>query len=167
MTHPLPILLAMFLHLGLNTTIFINLDREIFANTPIFGSHIFYLSLMDLLCHSEVLPKRWNSVPKWGVLILETISVTLLGEFVMSVVWLTMELLLKALIIEITHAMDLDVAEHSQKVVLEVVTVILAVIFTVVVAVSTNRPAKIHEMGRKVWETTKEYGQIIFARKFQ
>ncbi|XP_044249592.1 uncharacterized protein [Drosophila takahashii] len=159
MTSPPPILLACFVHLVLHTTLFIQLDPDVFKGTPILGSQIFYLSVMDLLCDSEVIPKHWRRVPPWGKFVLETILAFLIGEFSMVLVWLSMERLL----LDLIKWTGLDYP--SKLLVLHISTVGIGIISAVTVAAVTNRPAKIQKTGRKIWSTAKYNWQAIFADK--
>jgi len=161
MTSPPPILLACFVHLVLHTTLFIQLDPDIFNDTPILGSQIFYLSVMDLLCDCEVIPEHWKSVPPWGKFILETIVSFLIGEFSMMLGWLSMEKFL----VELLKRTSLRY--HSKLLVLEISTVALGIIFSVLVAAMTNRTAKMQKVGSKVWSTIKQYRQAPWTKKEQ
>ncbi|KAH8350708.1 hypothetical protein KR084_004678, partial [Drosophila pseudotakahashii] len=161
MTSPPPILLACFVHLVLHTTLFIQLDPVVFQGTPILGSQIFYLSVMDLLCDSEVIPRHWKSVPPWGKFVLETIVVFLIGEFSMVLVWLSME----ALLLDLIKWTGLDYP--SKLLVFHISTVAIGFISAVIVAAVTNRPAKMQKRGREIWRSAKHYWQATFADKKQ
>ncbi|XP_017050392.1 uncharacterized protein LOC108094363 [Drosophila ficusphila] len=159
MTSLIPILLACFVHLMLHTTLFIHLEPNTFEDTPIFGSQIFYLSVMDLLCSCEVIPEHWKSIPRWGKFILETIVVFFIGEISMVGVWLSMELLLVELIIQFLYWTGLvsTFSRRSQMLIIEISTVLLGIIFSVIVAVITNRPAQLKKIGRDLWGITNKY----------
>ncbi|XP_017111326.1 uncharacterized protein LOC108135212 [Drosophila elegans] len=152
MTSPLPILLACFVHLMLNTTLFIQMDPDHFADTPIVGSQIFYLSLMVLLGNCEVTPARWKYVPPWGKFILETIVIFLIGEIAMVGIWLSMETLLVELTI---NGLKWTGLACSKMLILEIGTLVLGITFAVIVAAITNRPAKVQQIGRQMWITFK------------
>ncbi|KAH8263882.1 hypothetical protein KR038_009153, partial [Drosophila bunnanda] len=149
MTSLVPILLACFVHLALHTALFIQLDPEIFSNTPILGSQLFYLSLLDLLCHCQVVPGHCNFLPSWAWIVLETIAVFLISEMTMAVVWLTMEIYLRDLFTEVTIAFGLTTSYRSQKVILEMTAVGLSMLFAVIVAAFTNQASNVQKIGRK------------------
>ncbi|KAH8314734.1 hypothetical protein KR059_007393, partial [Drosophila kikkawai] len=151
MTSLVPILLASFVHLTLHTTLFIQLDPEVFRNTPILGSQLFYLAVLDLLFHCQVIPGHWNSLPLWAKAVLESIAVILISEMALAVVWISMETYLIELITGLTAASGLSNASSllSERLILEIITVMLSVAFTVVVAVFTNQPSNVQQIGRK------------------
>ncbi|KAH8292818.1 hypothetical protein KR054_009468, partial [Drosophila jambulina] len=151
MTSLVPILLACFVHLALHTTLFIQLDPDVFSNTPILGSQLFYLSVLDLLCHCQVIPGHWNFLPSWARTVLETIVVFLISEMAMAMVWLTMETYLRELITGVINASGLVLANSyfSQRLILEIITVVLSVVFTVLVAAFTNQPSNVQKNSRK------------------
>ncbi|XP_016963344.1 uncharacterized protein LOC108033511 [Drosophila biarmipes] len=159
MTSPHPILLACFVHLVLHTTLFIQLDPDTFNDTPILGSQIFYLSVMDLLCDCEVIPGHWNGVPPWGRFILETFVAFLIGEFSMMLVWLSMEKFLVELLKWTT------LRHHSKLLVLEISTVALGTIFSLLVAAMTNRTARMQKIGSNVWGTIIQYRWDLWGKK--
>ncbi|XP_016982870.1 uncharacterized protein LOC108047273 [Drosophila rhopaloa] len=165
MTSPSPILLACFVHLMLHTSIFIQMDPDDFADTPILGSQIFYLSVMDLLCHCDVIPEHWKYVPPWGKFILETIVIFLVGEIFMVGVWLSMEALLVELIANVTNWTGLVSAssKRSKRFFLEISTLVLGIAFSVTVAAVTNRPAKIKKIGSKMLDTINQGRLSLFA----
>lgn len=152
MTTLAPILLACFVHLMLHTTLFIQLDPEIFSDTPILGSQLFYLSVLDLLSHCQVIPEHWKCGPSWARFVLETIAVFVISEMVMAVVWLSLETLLRELVIEASNASGFVIATsyRSRRLILETITVALSIVFTVIVAAVTNQSPSVHSIGRKI-----------------
>ncbi|KAH8244684.1 hypothetical protein KR032_004730, partial [Drosophila birchii] len=144
MTSLVPILLACFVHLALHTTLFIQLDPEHFSNTPILGSQLFYLSVLDLLCHCQVVPGHWLFLPSWARTVLETIAVFLISEMTMAVVWVTMETYLLELIAGITTTTSPKYC--TQRLILEIITVVLSIVFTVAVAAYTNQPSNVQRI---------------------
>ncbi|KAH8356996.1 hypothetical protein KR200_011531, partial [Drosophila serrata] len=149
MTSLAPILLACFVHLALHTTFFIHLDPEIFSNTPIIGSQLFYLSVLDLMCHCQLIPGHCIFLPSWARIVLETIAVFLISEMTMAVVWLTTEIYLRELITGVTIASGLATSFPSERLILEIITVVLSILFTVIVAAFTNQPSTAQKLGRK------------------
>lgn len=149
MTSPTPVLLAFVVHMVLHTTLFIHLDPGIIADTPVFGSQLFYLSVMDLLCDTEVIPTHWSNIPRWGKFILETIIAILIGETLMVGVWLSMETLLVNFINVITNWLGLG--SRTNTTFQEIGTILLGVIFLVIVGAITNRPAKVWKMAQQSW----------------
>ncbi|XP_017081394.2 uncharacterized protein LOC108114793 [Drosophila eugracilis] len=163
MTHPFPILLACFVHLVLHTALFVQLDPVVFEGTPILGSQIFYLSVMDLLCHCEVIPSRWNKVPPWGKSVLETIVAFLIGEISMFGIWFTIETIFADVIIMVTYNTDL---KYSFKLfLLEISTVMIAIAFSMGVAAVTNKPVKMQKLGRQILSFTKNFKQAFFFER--
>ncbi|KQS61779.1 uncharacterized protein Dere_GG26970 [Drosophila erecta] len=154
MTSAAPVILACFVHMVLHTTLFIHLDPGMFADTSILGSQIFYLSLMDLLCNREVIPTHWSKIPHWGKFILETIIAFLIGEMSMVGLWLPMETLLVNFINFLTNWSGLGY--RITNIFLEISTIILGTIFSVIVTVITNRPAKVQKIGERIWRKTTD-----------